>query len=268
MTEPNATPTEDKMPDNVVPEDEMGRRRRVLELSEQMGDLVSDMVDRAKEFKELGVEMPEWLSYVFNPVDFGDHLYEFVRIYGQFAPVVIDGLLAIATGEDPRLAAVKHLPTLISGAGLPSFLGKTLKPEPVQSTGTPTAGPSPESHAEFEKQVASGYFEDRVAHRRMRNVIARLFAENSPEAVDGAGKADEFQAQAMEVHILLRGAPMQFSGVLSTTPEGTLKLLTPVEVSGKAPVMIEQFFDYADVTSVAIVREVKATVGSRIITSS
>lgn len=96
---------------------------------------------------------------------------------------------------------------------------------------------------------------------RTRAVITRLFAENSPQ-VDkpGAGEPDR---PAMDVHVLLRGAPMQFSGILSTTPEGTLKLMTPVPgKAGDAPVMIEQFFDYADVASIALVREVKTSMGS------
>lgn len=94
---------------------------------------------------------------------------------------------------------------------------------------------------------------------RMREVIARLFSE-APR-LDGAVD----QAPALEVHILLRsGAPIQFSGVLSTTPEGGLRLLTPAP-GGQ---MVESFFDYSDVTSVAVVRKITGTEASRIISPS
>ncbi len=95
---------------------------------------------------------------------------------------------------------------------------------------------------------------------RTREVLRRLF-DQAPK-LEGAPD----QAPAFEAHVLLRGAPMQFSGILSTTPEGGLRLMTPTKENGK-PIMIEQFFDYSDVTSVAVVREVTASTGSRIITS-
>ncbi len=102
---------------------------------------------------------------------------------------------------------------------------------------------------------------------RMRQVIGRLFDE-APKLQTQDGKDDASQAPALEVHLLLRsGAPIQMSGILSTTPERTLRLMTPTKNDKGQPCMIEQFFDYSDVTSVAVVREVQATPGSRIITS-
>jgi hypothetical protein len=248
--------TTDTTTDTNAPENDFTVRRRRQQLCDDIGDLVADLVERSNELEALAMPIAEWLPVVFNPTDYGDKIAELARGQGHLVPMALELLKVYATGTDPRAAIFKYLPEIIAknpsmGSAMMGFgTGSAM-------AAGPTGAPS-QVHDE----------EDNPDTVRMRKVITRLFAENTPPTVDGAGKPDETQAPAMDVHILLRSASIQFSGILSTTPEGTLKLLTPVAQQGQPPVMIEQFFDYADVVSVALVREVKATPSSRIITRS
>ena len=104
--------------------------------------------------------------------------------------------------------------------------------------------------------------------RRMRRLINRLLDESPKLEMPGHG-ADDDQTPAMEATVTIRGLMQPISGVLSLTPEGTLKLL--IQVPGKAgelPALMEAFFDYSDVNTIAVERAVTASVGSRIIQSS
>lgn len=92
--------------------------------------------------------------------------------------------------------------------------------------------------------------------RRMKAVIDRLLAE-APR-LDG-------DTPALECHIILRGAGA-IHGALSTTPEGTLRMLSPTHVPDPAgrqgamkTILAEQFFCYGDVVSLAIERPITAT---------
>jgi len=204
-----------------ITEDGSGHKRRVLALGAEIADLLRDIADRAKEFRELGVPTRDWLEVV-----------------------------AAALPQKGANLLFWAMPMLVEAIDLRG--DKPLPPRWVHGPAT---------------TISQIKVHDEQAHTlRMRQVIDRLFAE-APK-LDGGGKADPAQAPAIEVHILLRsGAPIQFSGVLSTTPEGTLRLMTPTKNGDGKPCMIEQFLDYADVTSVAVVRDVKMTEGSRIITS-
>ena len=100
--------------------------------------------------------------------------------------------------------------------------------------------------------------------RRMRRLINRLLDESSESS-----QLDDQQTPAMECNVTIRGLMQPLSGALSITPEGTLKLLVRVAgKAGEAPTLMEVFFDYTDVTTVAVERQVTASVGSRIIQSS
>jgi hypothetical protein len=117
--------------------------------------------------------------------------------------------------------------------------------------------------------------DDTTRATRMRATIARLFAE-APRMTLPDGTPDPSQAPALECYVLLRGCPAAIQGIVSTTPEGGLRMMTPSEVADKdapppahprAPrptkmVMIEQFFDYEDVITIAVQREVKASPGT------
>ncbi len=100
----------------------------------------------------------------------------------------------------------------------------------------------------------------------MRALITRLFAE-APKMTDGAGRTDTTQAPALQCHIVLRGLSTSFQGTLSTTPEGTLRLLTSARVDATKHILMEQFFAYEDVVTVAVERQVTGTEAPRIISS-
>ncbi len=95
----------------------------------------------------------------------------------------------------------------------------------------------------------------------MGDVLRRLF-EESAIAMSPTGTPDRTQSPAIpECMVLLRGHPGQFEGVLSITPEGTLKLGTMATVNGgKQPVLIEFFFRTSDLVSIAVKREMAPAV--------
>jgi len=87
----------------------------------------------------------------------------------------------------------------------------------------------------------------------LARLIARLFAE--APVIDGT-------SAALQCHVLLRGAMQPIYGALSTTPEGTLRMMTPSKVQHHGEqeprdIFLEQFFDVSDVVSLMVEREVK-----------
>jgi hypothetical protein len=91
----------------------------------------------------------------------------------------------------------------------------------------------------------------------MRDVVSRLFDEASKERGNAPGE-DADQAPSMEATVVLRGLQQPLSGSLSTTPEGGLRLMTPIpDKSGNIIIgMAEQFFDVADLVAVMLQRKV------------
>lgn len=88
-------------------------------------------------------------------------------------------------------------------------------------------------------------------------VIHRLFDE-APKLAAGEGRPE--QSPAFECHVVLK-AGVTMAGALSTTPEGTLRLLSMNQVKGpRGPemVMIEHFFEWDQVADIAVQRDVKA----------
>jgi hypothetical protein len=88
----------------------------------------------------------------------------------------------------------------------------------------------------------------------LRVRIDKLLDEAEKLAGDD-GKPVPDQAPALECAVMLKPGQV-VRGVLSRTEEGTLKMLTP-ETMGHQRVMVEQFFCYDDVISVAVIRQVK-----------
>lgn len=99
----------------------------------------------------------------------------------------------------------------------------------------------------------------------IQRMLGRLF-DQAPKLTDGRGAPVSGQSPALpDCMIVLRnGPPMQ--GVLSTTPEGGLRMMSaaakPVlDPSGQprpgmvTPIMVEQFFDISDVVNVTVLRE-------------
>lgn len=93
----------------------------------------------------------------------------------------------------------------------------------------------------------------------MRALIARLFTE-APKLETIAGVPDQGQRPAMLCNVIVRGITQPMSGVLSTTDEDTLKLMTPVKgKAGESDILLEQFFRYDDVVVIALHRNVQAS---------
>lgn len=234
-------------PDNVVPPNELDRRRRVMACIEELGDLHRDYADRVRELRELGVPATDWLQLLST------HFPEYVQVlyqkYGSLLAGMVDGFL------DARAANAK---TGVDGL-VAAFAGSATR-SLSRSTITDYAGANaPVAAHEVALDVCLSF-----EGMRMQKLVERLFAE-APKMTDGAGNPDPTQAPALQCHVMLKaGGSMQ--GALSVTPEGTLRMLAMNKVDNR-PVMVEHFFDYEQIADVAIFREVKATEGSRIVTS-
>ena len=95
----------------------------------------------------------------------------------------------------------------------------------------------------------------------MERVIGRLFAE-APKLEDASGKAAARQALALPQAMVVLKCGMSLQGAMSTTPEGTLRVMTPSKDGDTArPIMVEQFFDYSDVSMIAVPREMPKIAG-------
>lgn len=90
--------------------------------------------------------------------------------------------------------------------------------------------------------------------RSVEALIRRLLKEATSPLPD--------QAPAIQGGVVLFGVPMMFEGALSETPDGGLRLLSPVPNQPPPPrrggrvEMIEQFFGYDDVVVFAVRRQV------------
>lgn len=102
--------------------------------------------------------------------------------------------------------------------------------------------------------------------------IIKMLLDEAPKLQNRDGSPDATQAAAVMCHVVLRGQMQPLFGSLSLHPLGVLRMLTPSKVQHPGEqtprdILLEQFFDVDDVQSVMVEREVKATPGSRIITS-
>lgn len=95
----------------------------------------------------------------------------------------------------------------------------------------------------------------------MQQLIDRLLAE-APKLTDATGTPIPNQAPALECVVLFANG-QAIRGSLSKTPEGTLRMMTPGQEDNR-PVLVEQFFDYAAVSAIALTRDV-APAGSKIL---
>ena len=100
----------------------------------------------------------------------------------------------------------------------------------------------------------------------MRGTIDNLFASASPVDANGPGatilrtltskaEADGATLPAMlECQLVLTGG-LQLAGILTTTAESGLRLMTPAKRGDNVQVMVDYYFDYSDVVTIAIARE-------------
>lgn len=270
------------------PENELGHRRRVKDLSEQIADLFKDIGERMLELREIGVPTSEWVDLMVR--HFSQATQDKFLDSGHSLASLFDMVAAVMdTGELPSVESIAPIALglggTIRGGNWPGVL-ETLVPlimkfKFIGGNSSSSAAPSayvPRQLTPEEQEAFAAQDEENM--RRMHNpegvrikqLVGRLFA-SAPKMTDASGKPVEGQAPALECFVTLK-AGVQANGALSITPEGGLRLLAPNEIpSGQRGVpgkmvMIEHFFDYDQVADIAIVREVKASEPSRIVTSS
>lgn len=273
---------------NTTPED--GRKRYALALAADIADLFKDIVDRAKDLAQVGVQTKDWLQLV------GMHLSppseRIVSLIAPYAGPAIDALVTMdggsifeaVTGGRGPVGAADRLRERV--AAVYAARGKSVFPgEDTTSTDLANARryalailASEDSSSELRNLADCMLallddelqFSESAAAARMRMTIGRLLDEN---AIGDPRLLGQDQTPAMKAYVILRGMASPIGGTLSTTPEGGLRFLMsggPVRLGQQVPdKFVEQFFDYSDVVSVAIDREV--SVGgaeSKIITPS
>jgi hypothetical protein len=87
----------------------------------------------------------------------------------------------------------------------------------------------------------------------MKALLERLFSE--APTLEGGRPADG-QSPALECFVmLLGGGASGVDGVLSTTPEGALRMLSKSHHEGR-PLLIEHFFPYESIVSISIRRAI------------
>ena len=230
---------------DTTPPNELEYRRAVLAATEDLSDMLQKMGERVVELHDLNVPAEEWLDVV------GRHAPPFVHMilhrWGSMVSGAIDAYL------DARKAEAKGGSDGIMAAAA-GMIERAVRPR-----GFPVTAGENADEAAVDDDVHYTF-----SGTRIKQVLKRLFDE-APKMTDGAGNPIAGQAPALQCNLLLKSGG-QITGALSTTPEGTLRMLCPNDRGGK-PVMIEHFFDYEEVADVAIIREVNSGSGSGIITS-
>lgn len=266
--------------DNVIPVEEMQRRRHVAHTAESIAVYWKSIGEAISELHDLGVPHAEWVDLASRHLSQAaqDRLGDKGR---KVVPIVIDLItrsFARPDGEGNTTAdyadAVKAgmgLSDALDGPGIVAMLLAVL-PDMVRSffsRGDTVQLPPDEEPMTLEERqrFQNEMVKDSMAPevRRIKNVIARLFAE-APTLDDATD-----QAPALECHIMLKCGG-QIGGALSVTPEGTLRMLSLVQGKpthrGEAPTVsaVEHFFDYDQVADIAVMRPISVENKSSIIT--
>lgn len=283
-----------------APENELAKRRFVLETTERIGEVLGYIAHAYQALHQAGIPTKDWLPLVLEHLP-EPHRARFLQGSKTSGAAAID-LAAVFIQSGP-VAAIEAVGSILSrgkGDGSPSpgfaagasiatgALRMLFGPrfgikEDASEPGDPgddTDGDDTGADAETDTDRISRGIDGSISAARMRLTILRLF-ETAPRMTNPDGSPDTSQAPALPCHVVLRtGAIPPLEGVLSTTPEGGLRFLSPVEVEDKdadtsnlhprAPkptktVLCEQFFDYADVVAILVQRDIKATPGSGIV---
>lgn len=231
--------------ENVIPENELAKRRRVHQLADDIVDLCRDAVERIDEYAQMGVPPQDWWPLVLE------------RVKTPRIRSMLDGNGSIAT-------TLALLPVLTRGnaeemkAALPMMQADLTE----QVSG---------AHPDLMGPIMQGLFGNMMMmpprmepaewNSGMRKLIDRLLAE-APARTSSDGTP---QTPAIEAHVTLRSTGMACMGALSKTPEGMLRLLQPNKVdtdergNGGRDVLVEHFFAYDDVVDIALIREITPT---------
>jgi hypothetical protein len=221
-------------------ENELARRRHVNDLATVIAAAISTGGSAVAELHELGLTSEEIVDVSTSKLANPAHrrmIYDMGTI-----PSALDLMFAGNTygpGHEQKMVDAFH--TMADAD--PSFAGAAKK---------------------FEEAIQKR-LDDPPPDDRMQTLIERLFAE-APKLTDGSGRPIEGQAPAIECNVML-GSGQVIMGALSTTPEGMLRLLSPGKDQQNRPILIEQFFCYADVQVIAVRRDVTGS-GSSIVPAS
>jgi hypothetical protein len=258
--------------DNVVPVEEMNRRRRVAALVEDAAISWRGIGGVLRELGELGVPTAEWLDLALR-----NHFPNFeISENGQGAIAAVIDIVAASALEgkqtyEASFADMFEIGSTLAGEKLKTppggWLGLAMKVMPqLLAVFAPKAQqvPDQEEYLDLAKldldRARQSFTPDGL---RMKAVIERLFASQA--------KVADNDTPALECFVVLK-AGQSLEGALSVTPEGTLRLLAMNQRRGPRGevgpmVAVEHFFDYEQVADIAVVREITADEGPRIHTA-
>lgn len=235
---------------------DIAKRRRVHELTSDLADLAKDAADRFVELHDIGVDTRDVVRLLLDHLP---HARETFSGQEDGLSWSIDSchaaLIAPRNPTDDQRREFARLYNVLLGKYRSTMDGSEMG----------------DMADRLSHQLTK--LERDPSHRRspMRNLIYRLFDE-APKLTDDTGKPVEGQAPAVDCSVILRTLPMQLSGALSKTPEGTLRLLSPTEIQDPQTkrskvVMAEQFFEIDDVLTIVLQRDISMSQSERRIIS-
>lgn len=242
-------------PNNVVPPEEIARRRRVNQITDDITAMLKGLRHHAAEYELLGVATREWIPMLIDDNSRVADIYYGSAVLQRSVPLLVDVILAIADGKSPSEAMTDEL----------AKIGSTARRDDDDDDDGDEGGFDlttllPLLFAVFSRQQPNS--EASADRLRMLTMLEQLFAA-APKLRNADGVVDDTQAPAVEATVVLRcGASMQ--GALSMTPQGGLRMLSPNQQNGK-PVLVEHFFVLSEVSDIAIIRPM--TMSSSIIRS-
>jgi hypothetical protein len=220
-------------PDNVVPEEELARRRRVLQLTDDISDLLCDLSDRCGDLLEVEPDVTSMVRLAADKIG-ADKL-------GKIRQLVMKIVTGIALGQGRPVDFATMVADLASAGG--------------------------------DDEEEAPHPEDFVNTVRMAAVIDRLFAEAPKlEHADGTTdetQAPALQCHIMlrgiprDLYGALSRTPEGTLRMLTMAMRQDPKQLNPLTRKPlEVPILCEQFFDVADVVSIMVEREVTGETSS------
>lgn len=221
-------------------DNDISKRRRVLELTHQLADLAKDVGERYVELRDIGVQPGEIESLVIDhvPISVREEVSLFAPNITMMAELIHNAVkvtkLPYADQQSAKAAMLKGFTDSahVGDVGLPQDIVDVLR------AGANRAAEDP------------GF-----KRSRMEKHIDRLF--------ESAPKVATSDTPALDCQVVLRSG-MPLVGALSKTEDGLLKMLVPTQGPNNQTVMAEAVFEYEDVLTLIQVREMKMERGSLI----
>lgn len=218
-------------------DNDISKRRRVLELTHQLADLAKDVGERYVELRDIGVLPAEIESLVI------DHV-----------PIPVREEVSLFAPNITMMAELIHNAVKVSR--LPYADQQPAKAAMLKGFTDSALGDLPQDIVDVLRAGANRAAEDPGFKRsRMEKHIDRLF--------EAAPKVATSDRPALDCQVVLRSG-MPLVGALSKTEDGLLKMLVPTQGPNNQTVMAEAVFEYEDVLTLIQVREMKMERGSLI----